>query len=134
MPLFTWKAEYSVNNPELDKHHIRLFEILNTAYENVMKSHGDDCCFPDIEELSAYTTYHFETEEQFMEQQRFPGIEAHVAEHRQFASNIERLKADYYKGHRVEAAQELIVLLGQWLIHHVLMEDRKYSFSAEPAC
>jgi len=56
----------------------------------------------------------------------FQGIDAHIAEHEQFKRHVEVLRANY-RGNNLEATQELIVLLGQWLLHHVMTEDRKYS-------
>jgi hemerythrin len=126
MPLLQWKPEYSVCESALDSHHIRLFDILNSAYENVMNSFEMGCVLPAIEELSEYSKYHLVEEEQHMRERGFREIDAHIAEHEQFKHKIELLRTNY-NGNNLEATQELIVLLGQWLLHHVLTEDRKYS-------
>lgn len=126
MPLLNWKPEYSVSQPALDSHHKRLFDILNTAYENVMGSLEVDCVLPAIEELSEYTRYHLVAEEQHMRENGFQEIDAHITEHKQFTHQIEMLRVNYH-GNNLEVTQELIVLLGQWLLHHVLTEDKKYS-------
>jgi len=126
MPLLSWKPEYSVSEPALDSHHKRLFEILNTAYENVMSSLEVECVLPAIEELTEYVRYHLVAEELHMRDKGFQGIDAHIAEHEQFKRHVEVLRANY-RGNNLEATQELIVLLGQWLLHHVMTEDRKYS-------
>jgi hemerythrin len=36
------------------------------------------------------------------------------------------IRNDYHDNY-LEASKELIILLGEWLFHHVLKEDRKYS-------
>jgi hemerythrin-like metal-binding protein len=125
-PLLSWKTEYSVNKAELDSHHIKLFEILNTAYENVMNSLEVDCVLPIIDELSQHTSYHFSEEEQHMREKGFHEIDAHIAKHREFTNTIETLKSNYH-GNNLEVAKELIILLGNWLLSHVLTEDSKYS-------
>ena len=125
-PLLSWKSEYSVNEVELDSHHKKLFDILNSVYENTMNSLEVDCVLPVIEELSQYTRYHFSLEEEHMRNRGFQDIANHIAEHRKFSQSIKMLKSHYH-GNNLEVTKELIVVLGDWLIQHVLKMDRKYS-------
>jgi len=125
-PLLSWKPDYSVNEAELDGHHIKLFDILNKAYENVMYSVEMDSVLPIIEELSQYTRYHLAEEEHYMREKEIHDIDAHIAKHREFTQTIETLKTNYH-GNNLEVTKELIILLGNWLLNHVLTEDRKYS-------
>jgi len=126
MPLLKWKPEYTVHVSELDSHHIKLFEILNAAYENVVNSSEAHCIKTVVSELSEYMNYHFTAEEQLMGDAGYQEIEAHIAEHRHFADKIDALKANHHDSN-LEAAQELITVLGNWVLHHILIEDRKYS-------
>ena len=129
MTLFSWKPEYSVNEAILDRHHQQLFAVLNSVYENVMNSPELDCVVPKIDELSNYTKYHFSTEEQYMREHGIPEIDDHIAKHREFTNTIETLRASYHNND-LEVAKDLIVLLGEWLLQHVLKEDLKYSQKA----
>lgn len=126
MTLFTWKPEYSVNDAVLDEHHQKLFSVINSVYENVMNSREVDCVLPKIGQLSEYTRYHFAAEEQFMRDKGFPEIEDHVAQHREFANTIETLRGSY-NNNDLEVSRELIIVLGEWLLQHVIKEDRKYA-------
>lgn len=126
MSLISWKPEYSVNEATLDRHHQQLFAVLNSVYENVMNSPELDSVVPKIDELSNYTKYHFATEEQYMRDHGIPEIDDHIAKHREFTHTIETLRASYHNND-LEVAKDLIVLLGEWLLQHVLKEDRKYS-------
>jgi hemerythrin len=126
MSLFTWKPEYSVHEAELDQHHQKLFAILNSVYENVMNSTEVDHIIPKIDELSAYTNYHFSAEEEHMLETGFPELGEHVAKHREFTHSIETLRASYHNND-LEVSRDLIVVLGEWLLHHVIKEDHKYS-------
>lgn len=129
MSLFSWKPEYSVNDAILDSHHKQLFTLLNSIYENVMSSQQLDCVLPKFEELSEYTNHHFKEEEQHMREIHFPGIDDHIARHREFTKTINELRESYHDND-LEVARELIVVLGEWLLHHVLKEDRKYALLA----
>jgi hemerythrin len=126
MPLLSWKPEYSVNEEILDNHHQELFDLLNTVYENVMNSLEVDYVLPIIDKLSEYTRYHFSAEEQFMREKGFQGIDDHIAKHKEFTLTIETLKTRYHDNN-LDVTRELIIVLGQWLLHHVLRDDMMYS-------
>jgi hemerythrin len=128
MPLISWNPGYSVNEEVLDNHHQELFELLNTVYENVMNSLEVDCVLPIIDKLSEYTSYHFSAEEQYMREKGFHGIDGHIAKHREFTHTIETLKTRY-NDNDLDVTRELIIVLGEWLLHHVLRDDRMYSES-----
>ena len=125
MTLFAWKPEYSVNEATIDSHHQKLFSILNSVYENVMNSTQVDRILPKIDELSAYTNYHFSAEERYLRDKGFPKIDDHIAKHREFTHTIEALRTSYHNND-LEVSRDLIIVLGEWLLRHVLKEDRKY--------
>ena len=126
MTLFSWKPAYSVNDAELDCHHKKLFAILNSVYESMMNSQMLDNMLPKIDELSEHTTLHFSAEERYMLENGYSGINAHIAEHREFTQTIETLRSRYHDNN-LEVTRELIIVLGDWLLRHVLKEDKKYS-------
>ncbi len=126
MPLFSWKPEYSVHEAVLDCHHKHLFSVLNSVYENVMSSPDLDCLLPKIDQLSTYTKAHFVAEEKYMREKGFSGLDDHIEKHREFARTIESLRARYHNND-LEVAKELIVVLGEWLLQHVIKEDGKYA-------
>jgi len=130
MSLFAWKPEYSVHVADLDSDHQKLFSILNSVYENVMSSLEVDCVLPKIDQLSTYTNFHFSKEEQYMREKGYSGVEDHIAKHREFTRSITALRNGYHNND-LEVSRELIIVLGEWLLRHVLKEDRKYAeFSA----
>ena len=126
MPLFVWKSDYSVDAELLDQHHQKLFSLLNALYENTMHSKETDHVLPIINELQEYTKYHFLAEEQYMQDKGFVGAAEHILKHRDFTLRIEGLSSQY-RDDDLEVTRDLIVVLGNWLLHHVLEEDHKYS-------
>lgn len=125
MPLFKWKDSYSVGVEELDLHHKKLFGILNTLYEGSLVPDGNLDIADKIDALIAYTEYHFAAEEEHLKQIGYLERESHFRLHRSFIKKVSRLQR---KSHlpAEELTQELIVFLGNWLLHHVLEEDKKY--------
>jgi hemerythrin-like metal-binding protein len=126
MPLLIWKPEYSVNEVVLDNHHKKLFDLLNSVYENVINSLEVEYVLPVIDELMKYTRLHFFVEEQYMREKKFHDIDAHILKHRGFTHTIEKMKTHYH-GNKLEVAQELIIVLGDWLLNHVIKDDMKYT-------
>lgn len=126
MPLLSWKQEYSFNDEQIDSHHQKLFCLFNSLYENVMNSWDVDCVLPVIDELSEYTRCSFCLEELQMRENMFHDIDAHITKHREFTQTIEELKSHYHDNN-LQVTQELIIVLGKWLLRHVLIEDRKYA-------
>lgn len=126
MPLFVWKKDYSVGVDLLDDHHKNLFRILNVLYENTMQPRVVDEVLPIIAELREYTRYHFAAEELHMQDKGFPEIADHIVKHRNFTHQIEELQSQH-RNDDLEDTRKLIVVLGNWLLNHVLVEDRKYS-------
>ncbi|GFE62590.1 hypothetical protein AOG2_31780 [Geobacter sp. AOG2] len=126
MPLLSWRAEYSVNEAELDRHHEEMFNILNSVYDDVMNSPALGFILPNIDKLTTIAECHLSAEEQYLEKMHFPDIADHIAKHREFTQTIERIRSGY-NDNDLEASKQLIIVLGEWLIHHVLKEDRKYS-------
>lgn len=125
MPLFTWKEDYSVAVMELDRHHRELFDIVNQIYSCCMSPDGLDGVSSKIGDLAAYSKYHFAAEEQHMKNIGFIDLERHRAMHLDFSAKIELMLVSE-SDNRLDAARELIVYLGNWLLHHVLEEDKMY--------
>lgn len=125
MPLFKWYKSYSVNNSELDEHHRKLFDIFNRLYDNCLGQDVTNCIDPIIEELVSYTRYHFSAEEQYMRSIGYGEIDGHILEHRKFTERTLELREVAYRD-EPEATKELIAFLGNWLLHHVIEEDKRY--------
>jgi len=126
MPLIQWKENYSVHFERLDEHHKRFVGIINRLYDSVMTAETLDSVRPIIDELIQYSSYHFSAEEQFMRDTDYQGLDEHMAKHRMYLdkiSELQRVKLDDQR----ELTRELIIFLGDWLLHHILEEDKQYA-------
>lgn len=125
MPLFSWKEEYSVHVEELDHHHKKFIAILNELYDNCFERNKELMVGTKIDELIAYTKYHFAAEENFMKYVGYGGIEAHLRKHEKLTRKLQELK-QLSNGNQLELTKELIVCLGKWILQHILEEDKQY--------
>jgi hemerythrin len=126
MELFKWYSKYSVKDEELDEHHKTLFSIFNRLYDHCFENNMTNCIGPTIEELKSYSNYHFTAEEKHMKEIGYKEIDVHINKHRDFTVKTLQLQQFATKDDP-EATKELIVFLGNWLLHHVIEEDKKYS-------
>ena len=126
MPLVTWYKKYSVNNEELDNHHKHLFAILNKMYDTCLPANSAECAAAVIEELIEYTDYHFTAEEKYMADKEYKEINEHRQQHRYFLDKLLGLRNCEHKDN-YDYKKEVMLLLGNWLLKHVTVEDKKYS-------
>ena len=122
MPIFSWLNTYSINNKEIDEHHQAFFRIVNDLHDICVGRDKVKSFDATLEELVSYSDYHFKTEEKHMRENGYKEIDKHIAQHEYFKQKIAEFKHensnDYKKCH------ELIVFLGEWILHHVVKEDK----------
>ncbi len=72
MPHMQWKEAYSLKNTVLDTQHKRLFKILNVLYEDFIEGVTDLAYETALDNILAFTKYHFHTEELVMYKIKHP--------------------------------------------------------------
>jgi hemerythrin len=121
-----WKDEYSVGIDSLDNDHKKLISLLNqftTAYDYAMSEEYEREALND---LINYTKYHFEREEQLLDQHDYPDVIAHKAQHKVMIEQVNSFMDLYNeKGH--DALNEISSFLSNWLINHINGKDKEYS-------
>lgn len=125
MHVFQWAKEFETGIVTVDQQHQHLVEVTNAFGELLTQDKVD---FDQLEnvfsELVSYTQYHFDTEEELMNQS---GIDAHHAdyhqrEHRNFLQEISILHEEVASGRN--SARNLFDFLMNWLVYHILGTDR----------
>lgn len=121
-----WKEEYSVGIDSLDQDHKKLISLLNqfiTAYDYAMSESYER---EALEDLIAYTKYHFKREEGLMEENEYPDVVEHKAQHKKMFAQVEKFVELYNeKGH--DALEEISEFLTHWLINHINGTDKAYT-------
>ena len=127
--MFEWKDEYSVGIAEIDKQHQRLFEIGKKIYTLLLTYKGQDS-FNSISnligEMSNYTAYHFQTEEELFEKYNYPNAEAHIHEHQKFIDYLNSLNLGIIDENQKDAIMDLLKFISQWIFRHINSTDFKY--------
>lgn len=120
-----WKDEYSVGVEEMDNEHRKLLTLINHLQTAIHYQTGGGFEQEALNELMDYTRYHFQHEEELMQQYGYPNLEAHQKLHREMVAQAEAFVADYRsKGHKALAG--VADFLKDWLIHHINGTDKDY--------
>ena len=125
--IFPWSRDFETGIAAVDEQHQVLVQLLNRVARNLaLKS--ESLSFDGIMgELSEYTVYHFDAEEDLMEE-FFAGdvLESgHRQAHQDFVRKIGRLQEQYATRPLGEAVEEIIAILTRWLAFHILDTDRR---------
>ena len=125
LEVFVWRDEFSVHVEEMDTHHKKLVEIANTIIE-ILRSEGDrGSLLKAAGALVDYTRHHFSAEEALMKRYDYPHLQSHVQKHRKLIQQVTEYTDDILAGNLPEVS-DLKKFLTDWLITHILSEDRKY--------
>ena len=124
--MFEMKEEYKIGVPHIDAEHERLFEIGESAYQ-LLKNPYDmdkyDKIVEVIEELRAYTVYHFKSEEDYMESINYKRLFTQKIDHANFIKKIDEVNFNEIDQNQDEAIMQILTFLNTWLIEHILEKD-----------
>ena len=124
--MFEWKPEYSVQIPEIDAQHQRLFALAGELHAAMTKGNGRTVLEECLARLVDYTQVHFDAEEQFMSRYGYPQTAAHKDQHEKLTAQVLAFQKRFRAG---EAALSIALLtfLQNWLEQHIAGSDQKYS-------
>jgi len=121
----SWNPDYSVGVNELDLQHQSLFRLVQELQNAIANGHGPTAVGTALNKAVNYTIHHFATEEDLMQQHRFPGAAAHRIEHNVLTLQLAELQQEWQSGDS-NAPEKCLLILREWLDQHVLESDRQY--------
>lgn len=114
-----WKNIYSVNVKEIDEQHQAIFEIINKLF-GLNPSDKEKLKFI-IEEMQAYSNYHFGIEEKYFQEFSYPDREVHEAMHRAYITKVQEFKE---QGTDFNEVREFLI---KWWTGHIQGADHQYT-------
>jgi hemerythrin len=126
MPIINWNDGFHIGIKKFDNDHKRLIELLNRVYDNFIDGVSDNNAGEILEELVAYTKYHFGAEEHVMEKLDYPEMQKHKEEHLHFTGRAHHLKNLFDSG-IYNLDSEMLLFLKGWLSFHILRSDAEFS-------
>jgi len=123
---FPWRKEFELNIREMDKQHRELVSIINSLQEAINQGLGSDKLANVLEDLLAYTNFHFAAEEKLLKKHAYPGYVEHKRKHGAMREKVESLIADYNRG-KVAMTFSVLKFLQDWLSKHIMGTDKNYA-------
>ncbi len=125
MTMIEWDDKYCVDISLIDEQHKKLIEIINKASMVEISSNNPKDVLAILDQMTEYILKHFETEEHYMREFNFPGLESHRNEHIDFTNTtidykIRAVGGDY------KIINEIIEYLMEWIVNHIQVIDRQY--------
>ncbi len=124
-----WGEALITGVPEIDEQHMILVHTLNEAAERLGRECSADILGQITQDLLGYALYHFDTEEELMQQSGYSEQDAamqalHLEQHRNFSSKVVAIRENLKAGILI-APDDLIGFLNQWLVDHIMNTDKK---------
>jgi len=120
--LIKWHDEYSVGVQRMDSHHRRLFEIANSALDQMERRCPDADVAETMGLLREYTRFHFGEEEALMIRYKYPEFNSHKARHAQLLEQLTELQAAIAEG-TGDKDIEVMTYLQEGIVGHTLSDD-----------
>ena len=109
----------------IDLQHQKFFYLLNEIKMYTLTGEDNTTILEIIDQLEAYTQYHFETENRIMTRIGFPDIDEHLKQHDLFINKIEEFRITYtYKSETLSL--QMLSFLQKWFLVHIPEYDNQY--------
>lgn len=124
MSMINWAPALSVNVNIIDMQHKKLFDMINSFYENISKGSSKEKLLEIINAMKDYTVVHFSTEEKYMKLHNYPGYDDHKSEHDKFVEKVISFE-ERYKNGKLLLSLEVTTFLKEWILDHIMKTDKK---------
>lgn len=133
MSLIDWEESYSVNNKEIDNQHKTWIALYNELHETLIRGDMQEInsvTAGTLQKMLDYARYHFSFEEEYMQKINYPDLVDHRRIHKNFDNEIYSYYRAMLDGQLV-LNTTIIKLIRNWLVDHILHEDKKYRLFVE---
>lgn len=124
MDRFAWDDTLATGHTRMDTEHKELADLFNRLRDAVAGGKDLPACAGILDDVIAHARVHFELEQQWMVQYRYPKTEQHEAEH----AMLLRQALDYRKRFDLDAdtsRSTLMQFAEVWLAFHILFSDKE---------
>ncbi len=124
MTLITWTQKYNTGVEEIDAQHRQLVDIINELYVARHSQNSQEVVNGILSKMTDYAEYHFDFEEELINQLNPSELKGHKAKHQKFRTYIKEILG-YQSKEKFFVEDMLMMFLESWLTKHILIEDMK---------
>ena len=125
--LISWSEQYSVGINKFDEDHKVIISLINQLHNAMLENKAKEAISKILSVLTSYSATHFEREEMLLKQHNYPNLDVQKKEHAAFIKKIKDFETKYNQGRIITVSIEIVSFLKEWLIKHILAEDKEYS-------
>lgn len=123
--MFDWNRSLDTGIAVIDEQHRHLVGILARLFEAMQEGSGQRVLGEIIDQLQVYALEHFRLEEELMQRQGFPDLEAHRGEHALFQRKVADLQRQQQGGEADGVLSvQAVLFLRNWLTEHIGRVDQ----------
>jgi hemerythrin-like metal-binding protein len=126
MPFMEWKKDYSVGVAIFDDEHKKLIAIINQLHEAFVTGVDKGALQAISDNLVEYTLMHFRHEEMYFDDWAYPEAAEHVTAHTKLRQQVFEYRKLIMEKNVEDLAQQMAQFLRDWLLQHIMVDDRKY--------
>ncbi|MBF0282950.1 MAG: hemerythrin family protein [Magnetococcales bacterium] len=123
--IITWNASLSCGVTDIDEDHKKLVSMINRLGGAVLSADPQEVLQEILRELVQYVVFHFDREEEYMQEYDYPRFEQHQAQHRQLLDQAQEFVELLGSRPTQELWQQLGDTLRAWLVVHIEGEDHE---------
>jgi len=119
-----WSESFSIGVAALDADHRRFFDLLNRLYAGILDGSASNAAAAAVaEEALAFAIEHCAREEAMLAEAGYPGLAEMRRQHGVLRDTIENFRSKLSA--RMGMSTELANVLMEWVLQHILKEDKK---------
>lgn len=122
--LMEWNSQLDIGLDEINRQHQTLVHLINELYHLLNHNYGLASIKRVVQGLIDYTANHFKYEEILFEQIDYKQTQQHIDKHHRLVKQVLDFQARVEKGE--EIGDELMAFLKNWLVQHIMKEDKAY--------
>jgi hemerythrin len=120
-----WSDSFSVGVAKFDEEHKQLIGQINEMHDSVRAGVTSEVLGRISDALIAHTLAHFEHEERYFDELRYPRAGVHRAMHEHLKKRLVALRREVGRKDSALLAEEMLAFLRESLPHHIQGEDKK---------
>ncbi len=127
MAKIEWDNSLSIGIDLIDEQHKMLIQRLNDLSKAVEMMRGGVEIARTLEFMIDYTDFHFSSEEKYMTEQEYPGLDHQQQQHQEFKDTLKHIVEDFEEEGPTRALTTSInTFLVNWLIKHIKGVDLEF--------
>ncbi|HEX5743255.1 MAG TPA: hemerythrin domain-containing protein [Flavobacteriaceae bacterium] len=116
-----WDLKFETGIPRIDLEHKIFLELFNSYRVAILKNKDDSELNKIINVIEKYAEFHFTSEETFMAEIKYPGLNNHQHLHFDLLEKLNIAK------HKSNNSLEFLQFAFDWFSHHTTHEDKSIS-------